>query len=1180
MLLMAFALSGSTPLSSQDILRHEDHPLVCVVSNINMSDEAQLSKIKAVAQSLHPKDSITMVILGLTLSETPALEPVVALIDSLKELVDNVYIIPSWDMWEHLQAKGLKDYDDRIQEYFKQDIIIPDNACGELETKELTKDIVLATFDSNWYMQNWSQDQYFNRSCVIRDRTRFWLNVKDELSSLKDKNVLLFTYHPPIRYDKSNGYLSTLDYLWPVPYFSAIGRNMAAYSRGPGSATHQFYKEFSSKLTDIISLEPNVLSISADGKYQMSIDDDEGHYVNVNSGMDQMYIESDMVDWNHPKSSFLIIQKKDSTILRDWYLMDDQSHLTRQIQNIDQEISDDYFSKTSNESFEDSIRTSVLRKDEIISINGFFFGRLNSELYNDNIIAPTLDLKSVNDSLQPVKIGGGNQTISVRLQDKEGKVYVARSLRKYATKLIPPPFDIPFVDRLAKFYLTAAHPYGFLVSSKLEQELQLLRTEPKLMYLPKQAMLDPYNDEIGNNLVLFRPRADGDMSESSALDYSEDVISTSKLIDKLNDNRAKVNAKLYLKARLLDLYINDWDRHNDQWRWAEQDNEGDVDLFGPVPRDRDQALSNYDGLLLSIVRYYIPASFPPTAFHDQIKKRDIKWLHYLASQLDKRILSSLSKSDWEEVTSFFMEHVTQEVIETLKTETPLSKNKTNEIMFAKLISRLSTMEEMSAAFYQLINEHIVIIASNEDDEIIVEYTPDSCRVKVIGIDKKDENSYTTFSRTFSKKDTKEIWLYALDGDDELSVTGQTNDNILLRVIGGYGEDSYHIAESVPRSNYKIYELESTDSDRTSDRNISWTKNKNILSLSRPDFRIDHSFIIPDISFNRDDGVLLGSQFTLIDKGFKSLSTHKFSVGYATASGSSSFSYEYQRASDLSDFTYYLNASYYGPRYINNFFGIGNDSEYDTSIDNEFYFVRQKLTKLHLTIERAFPNTSNLALQIGIERNRVENNRDRFVTSQLEIEPLAQRNQFYANAAISYKLENFDKSLRPHNGVSYALKIMGQKHISSESRDRFRVSGSLKYLKSLGHKEDFIYGTKIGAQTQFGNPYFYNLNYIGGDNELRGFRRNRFAGHTSVYQSHNLHWYASKKRKTNDKLHSFGLSTYLDYGRVWSSEAESNTLHHNYGAGLFFNPLDVTTISVGYFISGEENQLRVGLGWLL
>jgi hypothetical protein len=43
----------------------------------------------------------------------------------------------------------------------------------------------------------------------------------------------------------------------------------------------------------------------------------------------------------------------------------------------------------------------------------------------------------------------------------------------------------------------------------------------------------------------------------------------------------------YIKARLFDMLIGDWNRNEDQWRWGEYKKKKIV--YKPIPRDRDQA---------------------------------------------------------------------------------------------------------------------------------------------------------------------------------------------------------------------------------------------------------------------------------------------------------------------------------------------------------------------------------------------------------------------------------------------------------------------------------------------------------------------------------------------------------------------------------------------------------------
>ena len=53
--------------------------------------------------------------------------------------------------------------------------------------------------------------------------------------------------------------------------------------------------------------------------------------------------------------------------------------------------------------------------------------------------------------------------------------------------------------------------------------------------------------------------------------------------------------RAFLKARLFDMMIGDWDRHRRQWRWAKFERRAG---WQPIPEDRDTAFSRYEGVIL------------------------------------------------------------------------------------------------------------------------------------------------------------------------------------------------------------------------------------------------------------------------------------------------------------------------------------------------------------------------------------------------------------------------------------------------------------------------------------------------------------------------------------------------------------------------------------------------------
>src|SRR3989442_10968654 len=82
-----------------------------------------------------------------------------------------------------------------------------------------------------------------------------------------------------------------------------------------------------------------------------------------------------------------------------------------------------------------------------------------------------------------------------------------------------------------------------------------------------------------------------DPEEDIGFEGAEKIASTQKLWERLTrDSRERVDSRAFLAARLLDVFVGDWDRHPDQWRWGRVD-QGDLPVWRPIPRDRDQAFS-------------------------------------------------------------------------------------------------------------------------------------------------------------------------------------------------------------------------------------------------------------------------------------------------------------------------------------------------------------------------------------------------------------------------------------------------------------------------------------------------------------------------------------------------------------------------------------------------------------
>jgi len=187
----------------------------------------------------------------------------------------------------------------------------------------------------------------------------------------------------------------------------------------------------------------------------------------------------------------------------------------------------------------------------------------------------------------------------ILLEGKDGKQYILRSVNKDYYKLFPKQYKQLVWIKVYADQNASAIPYGAVIIPRLSDALGIYHTNPKLFYLKKQRGLLQYNDELNEGLYLFEKRPSGKVWEDDyTFGHAKNIIGFNDLIENLeNKTNHFVDQKWVLKSRLFDMWIHDWDRHDDQWRWAVFE-KGGKKIYRPIPRDRDWAFFKYEGLAL------------------------------------------------------------------------------------------------------------------------------------------------------------------------------------------------------------------------------------------------------------------------------------------------------------------------------------------------------------------------------------------------------------------------------------------------------------------------------------------------------------------------------------------------------------------------------------------------------
>ena len=240
------------------------------------------------------------------------------------------------------------------------------------------------------------------------------------------------------------------------------------------------------------------------------------------------------------------------------------------------------------------------------------------------------------------------------------------------------------------------------------------------------------------------------------------------------------DARAFLKARLFDLMIGDWDRHRDQWRWAKFP---DQPLWQPIPDDRDQAFSRYDGLVPGLARPRAPYF---QSYHADYP--NMKGLTWNGREQDRQLLAGLERQAYKDAAVELQSRITDAVIDKAVRQQPPEYVELDAARLAKdLKGRRDKLARGAEAYYEHLAEKVEVRLSDAAERVEVERRGGDTRVRAwaLGSDGNPAGE-PVFDRTLHAKETAEVQVYLGGGDDRVQTTGKAND-ILVRVIGGAGQ---------------------------------------------------------------------------------------------------------------------------------------------------------------------------------------------------------------------------------------------------------------------------------------------------------------------------------------------------------------------------------------------------------
>jgi len=321
------------------------------------------------------------------------------------------------------------------------------------------------------------------------------------------------------------------------------------------------------------------------------------------------------------------------------------------------------------------------------SLYKIILGKNYRAVWNKPVLVDKFYFKTTTQNFTPIKVGGGLQTVSLLITDQNNNEWSLRSVQKNPSKWLPVFWRKTFVNKIVQDQISASFPYGALIVPEMAAALNIGHATPKLVVInDDSAALGKLRDVFANRFVFLEERNPQGKS-----------ISTEKLL-RLKDSLPGIiiDSMGFLKCRLLDIVIGDWDRHPDQFRWYLDNNNG-IKMYKPIPNDRDQALFKSTGIISSVL---LNLGFMRYLEGFDYNVRNIKGFMQRGTKLDKKILGRVKWEEIEVVTKEVMNKLSDPVLEHTLTNLPVEIQYNQFDILNKLISRRNSLPLLLKKYYK------------------------------------------------------------------------------------------------------------------------------------------------------------------------------------------------------------------------------------------------------------------------------------------------------------------------------------------------------------------------------------------------------------------------------------------------------------------------------------------------
>lgn len=1201
-----FKISSDKTFASNDSKEIDSEVFLVgdIGTSSNLSDQDDV--VSLIKHQLDPsRDNQTVVFLGNSIDKNglpdehqASRQDVIAsmkkCMQELKSATDRVYFIPGsyeWNNGKRYTVEALEETEKFMESLGGKKMLYPHNGCGEPKVIELTDDLILVLIDSQWLIQGDRSKERSKSGCDVDNTAEFMTALQDVLKSHRRKNVVIAAHHPIYSNGRVAGNYSIKNHLLPLPVLGSLITGMRKLGVSQQKMSHPQYEAYRSSIQTVLNNFKGVTYVSSHENNLQHKADGENNYIIAGSGSQVEYVrQGGAMDFSYMNKGFAkIVHYKN---LEMWleFIVPEEGNPTGKVvyrKLLHKKLPPEIKPQEYHAADKDCPPTVKKQASTLYDLNSkLFFGEHYRKAWSAEIEVKTLLIDLEHGGLKPVQEGGGFQTKSLRLENENGEQFVLRTIDKDVSLIVPPALQNSFAAAIVQDGISSSHPYGFLAVPGLAEAAGIYHTNPQVVFVPGQKALGEYNDDYANKMYLYEERVGGNTSKVNSFGNTPKTISSLDLIDKLQKSaKHKIDGEWAMRSRLFDIIIGDWDRHEDQWRWATFKKDGKT-LYRPIPRDRDQAFFFNDGLIHKLGTH---PYFNPQLRIYKHEPDNLGGLTFNARYFDRTFLNQVTREQMVQIAKELQERLTDEVIKEAFTAWPKEIRELDEaIIIDKIKYRRDNLIRFANEYSDLLESTIYVHGTDDKDEFILTALENNkLDVKVYRVEKGEKE--LLFSRVVNGEKTKELQLYGLTDKDKFSYEGEFKNKVKVRIIGGGGSDKI---QNTSVNKMIVYDTPK-GIEQTGDNLKDKTSNKRgINTYNRRDWNLNRSFHFPMPTFYTDEGIgvsynALFKNFGFRKKPFKE--EHQLTAAYFTRNSAFLFSYDGVFKQLIGNWDFKVEALFTGPTFTQYYYGLGNkyiDYEevfptIEEAENNTFHIVKGTTLDINPKFILPMKNGQEFSINPSYEYFDLEssNDEDRFyLLPEANIPKEEFDVKHYVALGVNYNSTRLDNTVVPRRGFVIDVGTDYKLNTQETEFSNITFSSNIATYIPFNQRKTIVLAMNMGGSHTEGEIELFHYNYLSNMSRLRGFRTNRFSGQSIAYHATDLRVGVFEKKGTVPlRLGVFGA---FDYGRAWfdgDSGTGSSDWHTSVGGGIYITPLDLFGFKFGYYQGEDDSQIIIGGG---